>query len=107
MVFSISLTLLRSNILSHSLSPSLSLTPALPLLLHDSEKTGIDGLVARVSGQQTDFGGYLDILCDFVVYAAIPIGLGTNGFFPLKILSALPFCGPSPSLILTLRSHHS
>lgn len=36
---------------------------------------GLDGLVARHRGRQTDFGGYLDILVDFVVYAAIPIGV--------------------------------
>lgn len=36
---------------------------------------GLDGLVARLHNQQDDFGGYLDILSDFVVYAAVPIGL--------------------------------
>lgn len=36
---------------------------------------GLDGAVARETGQQTDFGGYLDIVADFVVYAAVPIGL--------------------------------
>jgi phosphatidylglycerophosphate synthase len=36
---------------------------------------GIDGALARVQGTQTDFGGYLDIVLDFVVYALIPIGL--------------------------------
>jgi phosphatidylglycerophosphate synthase len=35
---------------------------------------GLDGTVARLAGRQTDFGGYLDILLDFVVYAAIPLG---------------------------------
>ena len=35
---------------------------------------GVDGTVARLSDRQTDFGGYLDILLDFVVYAAIPVG---------------------------------
>lgn len=35
---------------------------------------GLDGTVARVSGTQTDWGGYLDILLDFTVYACIPIG---------------------------------
>jgi len=35
---------------------------------------GLDGTVARVANRQTDFGGYLDILLDFVVYAAIPLG---------------------------------
>lgn len=35
----------------------------------------LDGAVARISGAQSDFGGYLDIVIDFVVYAAIPVGL--------------------------------
>lgn len=34
---------------------------------------GLDGAVARHSGL-SDFGGYLDIVCDFVFYAAIPLG---------------------------------
>jgi phosphatidylglycerophosphate synthase len=36
---------------------------------------GMDGLLARLQGKQSDFGGYLDILIDFVAYAALPIGL--------------------------------
>ncbi len=36
---------------------------------------GLDGTLARSQGQKSDFGGYLDILIDFVVYALIPIGL--------------------------------
>lgn len=36
---------------------------------------GLDGAVARRRDRQSDFGGYLDILVDFVVYAAIPVGL--------------------------------
>lgn len=36
---------------------------------------GLDGTLARVQGAQTDLGGYLDILLDFIVYAAIPIAL--------------------------------
>jgi phosphatidylglycerophosphate synthase len=36
---------------------------------------GLDGAVARVRGRQSDFGGYLDIVIDFVVYALIPVGL--------------------------------
>jgi phosphatidylglycerophosphate synthase len=36
---------------------------------------GLDGLVARRHGMQTDLGGYLDLLLDFVVYAAVPLGL--------------------------------
>jgi len=33
---------------------------------------GLDGAVARAS-RRTDFGGFLDIACDFVFYAAIPM----------------------------------
>jgi phosphatidylglycerophosphate synthase len=36
---------------------------------------GLDGSVARAAGAQSDFGGYLDILDDFVVYAAVPLGV--------------------------------
>jgi phosphatidylglycerophosphate synthase len=32
---------------------------------------GLDGAIARHRGP-TDFGGYLDIVCDFLVYAAVP-----------------------------------
>lgn len=34
---------------------------------------GLDGIVARIHGKQSDFGGYLDLLLDYVVYLAIPI----------------------------------
>lgn len=33
---------------------------------------GLDGAVARAFGSQSDLGGYLDILLDFTVYAAVP-----------------------------------
>jgi len=36
---------------------------------------GLDGLIARLHQRQSDFGGYVDILTDFVIYAALPIGL--------------------------------
>ena len=36
---------------------------------------GFDGAVARITDSQSDFGGYLDIIIDFVVYAAVPVGL--------------------------------
>ena len=36
---------------------------------------GLDGAVARLAGRQSDLGGYLDIVFDFVVYALLPIGL--------------------------------
>jgi phosphatidylglycerophosphate synthase len=36
---------------------------------------GLDGTVARVESLQSDLGGYLDILSDFVIYALVPISL--------------------------------
>ncbi|PJF08284.1 CDP-alcohol phosphatidyltransferase family protein [Pseudorhodobacter sp. MZDSW-24AT] len=43
----------------------------LPLLL-GRLLDGLDGAVARATFK-TDFGGYFDIFCDFVFYAAIPL----------------------------------
>lgn len=34
---------------------------------------GLDGLVARQQEKQTDFGGYLDLFLDFIVYLAVPL----------------------------------
>lgn len=45
---------------------------ALALLLASRLADGLDGAVARARGK-TDFGGLLDITCDFVFYAAIPL----------------------------------
>ncbi len=39
---------------------------------------GLDGAVAREGGRQTDFGGYIDIVADFIVYAAIPLGVAIH-----------------------------
>lgn len=36
---------------------------------------GLDGLLARLHDQQSDFGGYLDIVLDHIIYAVVPIGL--------------------------------
>jgi phosphatidylglycerophosphate synthase len=41
------------------------------LILLNRVADGLDGAVARGCGS-TDFGGYLDIVCDFVFYSAIP-----------------------------------
>jgi len=52
---------------------------------------GIDGILARLTNQQSDFGGYIDILCDFTVYSLIPIGIAvsypsTFGFVCLSLM---------------------
>lgn len=55
---------------------------------------GIDGTLARTQGAQSDFGGYADIVLDFVVYAAIPIAFvvarpaAANGFAALVLLAS-------------------
>ena len=36
---------------------------------------GLDGVLARLQSRQSGFGGYLDILLDFAIYAGIPICL--------------------------------
>lgn len=47
--------------------PGWALVPLLASRLAD----GLDGAVARAT-KGTDFGGYLDIFCDFLFYGAIP-----------------------------------
>lgn len=62
---------------------------ALALWLVNRVLDGFDGTLARVQGAQTDLGGYVDILLDFVVYAAIPIGLVVAaGTMPVAIAAA-------------------
>lgn len=56
---------------------------ALLPLLAGRVADGLDGAVARAT-QKTDFGGYLDIACDFLVYSAVPLAFvirdpGANG----------------------------
>ena len=42
------------------------------VLLSSRLADGLDGAVARARGK-TDFGGYLDIVCDFAFYGAVPL----------------------------------
>ena len=46
---------------------------ALAVLLASRLCDGLDGAVAAIRGR-TDLGGYLDIVLDFTVYGAIPLG---------------------------------
>ena len=62
----------------------------LALVLANRLLDGLDGAVARASGL-TDFGGYLDIVADFVFYVAIPVGFAfaaTQNLWPALILVA-------------------
>jgi phosphatidylglycerophosphate synthase len=47
--------------------------PGLVLILLSRLGDSLDGAVAKVNGR-TDFGGYLDIVLDFVFYGAVPLG---------------------------------
>ena len=54
---------------------------------------GLDGEVARLKNQHSDWGGYLDILADFVIYALLPISLmvsntSLSGWFALAFMLA-------------------
>jgi phosphatidylglycerophosphate synthase len=48
---------------------------ALIFWLSNRVMDGLDGAVARAHNSATDFGGYLDIMCDFTVYASLPLGV--------------------------------
>ncbi|MDL1943616.1 CDP-alcohol phosphatidyltransferase family protein [Chloroflexi bacterium CFX2] len=48
---------------------------ALALWILNRVLDGLDGLIARLQNGQSDLGGYVDILTDFIVYASLPIGL--------------------------------
>ncbi|MEM6683743.1 MAG: CDP-alcohol phosphatidyltransferase family protein [Pseudomonadota bacterium] len=61
---------------------------------------GLDGPLARARGASSDFGGYLDILCDFVFYASIPLA-----FAIAADVNALPAATLLAGIILTSISH--
>ncbi len=60
--------LLAAGLLAYGFPGWLALMP----LLIGRVLDGLDGAVARAT-YKTDFGGYFDIFCDFVFYAAIPL----------------------------------
>jgi phosphatidylglycerophosphate synthase len=49
---------------------------------------GLDGTIARTTHQQSDLGGYLDILFDFVVYAVLPLALAVGMPSQINFLAA-------------------
>jgi phosphatidylglycerophosphate synthase len=50
----------------------------------------LDGAVARVKGQSSDLGGYLDILLDFLIYAGFPLAMAL-GIGTIESISAASF----------------
>jgi phosphatidylglycerophosphate synthase len=63
---------------------------------------GLDGEVARRLGRADDRGGYLDLLADLVVYAAVPIGAAVGATAPWSPLGPppSPWIWPAVSLLL-------
>lgn len=59
---------------------------ALALVVISRILDGLDGAVARAT-QKTAFGGYLDIVCDFIFYVSIPLAFGIAD--PVNLLPAL------------------
>lgn len=69
------------------------------LLLASRLADGLDGAIARAT-RKTDFGGYLDITCDFLFYGAVPLGFvvldpAANGLAGAFLLTSFYFNGAS------------
>jgi phosphatidylglycerophosphate synthase len=62
------LGLVAALVIAAGLPTALALLPLAAGRIAD----GLDGAIARASAK-TDFGGYLDIACDFAFYGAIPL----------------------------------
>ncbi len=76
-------------------APGLALLPLLASRVAD----GLDGAVARAT-TRTDFGGYLDIACDFAFYAAVPLAFvwldpDANGLAGAALLASFYVNGTS------------
>jgi phosphatidylglycerophosphate synthase len=69
----LALGLLAALMLALGVAGALALLPLLAGRIAD----GLDGAVARAT-QKTDFGGYLDIACDFAFYGAIPLAFAVR-----------------------------
>ncbi len=67
-VLGLALGLISAAIIAAGGNTLLALIPLLAGRVAD----GLDGAVARASAK-TDFGGYLDIVCDFIFYGAVPL----------------------------------
>ena len=79
------------------------------LLLISRLLDGLDGAIARATAK-TDFGGYLDIVCDFAFYTAIPVGFGTavaaNTLAALVLVASFTLTGISFLAYAVLAEKH-
>lgn len=71
---------------------------ALLAILFNRLIDGVDGPIAR-HGKPTPFGGYLDIMCDMVFYAAVPLGFAfadpANAVWAAVLLASFVCTGAS------------
>lgn len=72
----------------------------LALILINRLADGLDGAVARAT-HPTDFGGYLDIVLDFIVYSAIAAGfaLSTPGHTTAGVVLMVSFMGTASAFL--------
>lgn len=75
------------------------MTLALVLLAANRIIDGLDGAVARAT-RLTDAGGYLDSVCDYVFYAAVPLAFA----WQVPAANALPAAALLASFLLTAAS---
>lgn len=73
---------------------------ALSALVANRVLDGLDGVVARLT-QPTDFGGYLDIVCDFLFYALVPFSFAVSqpDLAPAAAFLMLSFVGTGTSFL--------
>lgn len=91
----LALGLAAAAMIGIGLSGVVVLVPMLASRLAD----GLDGAVARATSK-TDFGGYLDVTCDFLFYGAVPLAFvlrdpGMNGAAGAFLLTSFYVNGAS------------
>ncbi len=50
---------------------------------------GLDGAVARVTHKSSDLGGYIDIMADFLIYAALPVAFAVQSHIDGPLTAAV------------------
>ena len=77
----------------------------LALIVASRVLDGLDGAIARAT-RPTDFGGFLDIVGDYVFYIAVPVGFGLaspdNAVGAISLLAAFTLTGISFMALATL-----
>ncbi len=77
------------------LDPLANAFSALLLVFLSRVCDGLDGTIARIhrekktDGEDSGYGGFLDIVCDFIFYAGIPFGFALGAYRTLSAETAL------------------